>query len=105
VLVGHDWGAPIVWNTAIRHPDGVRAVAGLSVPHVPASGTSIVDLLDLPYADKFLYMLHFQEPGVAEAEFAVQVYTGQLANLDAIDWAHSKGFTDLAKHLDQLYGS
>ena len=36
VLVGHDWGAPIVWNTAIRHPDRVRAVAGLSVPHIAA---------------------------------------------------------------------
>ena len=35
VLVGHDWGAPIVWNTAIRHPDRVRAVAGLSVPYTP----------------------------------------------------------------------
>ena len=76
VLVGHDWGAPIVWNTAIRHPDRVRAVAGLSVPHVPASGTSIVDLLDLLYADRFFYMLHFQEPGVAEAEFAADLRGG-----------------------------
>jgi pimeloyl-ACP methyl ester carboxylesterase len=73
VLIGHDWGAPIVWNTAIRHPDRVRAVAGLSVPHMPPSGISIVDLIDALYPDKFFYMLHFQEPGVAEAEFGVDL--------------------------------
>ncbi len=33
VLVGHDWGAPIVWNTSLFFPERVRAVAGLSVPH------------------------------------------------------------------------
>ena len=38
VLVGHDWGAPIVWSTAVRHPDRVRAVAGLSVPYTPPIG-------------------------------------------------------------------
>lgn len=72
-LVGHDWGAPIVWTTAIRHPEAVRAVAGLSVPHTPALGISIIDLLDQLYADRFFYMLHFQEPGVAEAEFEVDL--------------------------------
>lgn len=73
VLVGHDWGAPIVWNTAIRHPERVRAVAGLSVPHMPASGISIIELAEALYADKFFYMLYFQEPGVAEAEFGVDL--------------------------------
>lgn len=73
VLVGHDWGAPIVWSTAIRHPERVRAVAGLSVPHIPASGISIVDMLELLYQDRFFYMLHFQEPGVAEAEFGADL--------------------------------
>ena len=33
VVIGHDWGAPIAWNTALLHPDKVRAVAGLSVPY------------------------------------------------------------------------
>lgn len=69
VLLGHDWGAPIVWNTAIRHPDLVRAVAGLSVPHRPAMPLSLIDLVDKLYADRFFYMLYFQEPGVAEAAF------------------------------------
>jgi pimeloyl-ACP methyl ester carboxylesterase len=68
VLLGHDWGAPIAWTTAIRHPDRVRAVAGLGVPHTPPLPFSIVDLLDQLYAGRFFYMLHFQEPGVAEAD-------------------------------------
>jgi len=73
VLIGHDWGAPIVWNTAIRHPDCVRAVAGLSVPHTPPMGISIIDLLDQLYTGRFFYMLHFQQPGVTEAEFAADL--------------------------------
>src|SRR5882724_5980080 len=26
VLIGHDWGAPVVWNAAQRFPERVRAV-------------------------------------------------------------------------------
>src|SRR5271154_6255300 len=32
IILGHDWGAPIVWNTALIRPDRVRAVGALSVP-------------------------------------------------------------------------
>jgi pimeloyl-ACP methyl ester carboxylesterase len=73
VLIGHDWGAPIVWNTAIRHPDRVRAVAGLSVPYTPPMSISLLDLFDQLYADRFFYMLYFQEPGVAETAFATDL--------------------------------
>jgi pimeloyl-ACP methyl ester carboxylesterase len=69
VLFGHDWGAPIAWNAAIRYPDKVRAVAGLSVPHTPQLPISLLDIFEQLYADRFFYMLHFQEPGVAEHEF------------------------------------
>ncbi|HYN31490.1 MAG TPA: alpha/beta hydrolase [Ilumatobacteraceae bacterium] len=71
ILFGHDWGAPIAWHAAIRHPDRVRAVAGLSVPHTPPMPLSLIDLFDQLYADKFFYMLSFQEPGVIESQFAV----------------------------------
>lgn len=69
ILFGHDWGAPIVWNTALRHPDRVIAVAGLSVPYTPATDRNFLALMRQIYADKFFYQLYFQEEGVAEAEF------------------------------------
>lgn len=73
VLVGHDWGAPIVWNAAIRHPDRVRAVAGLSVPYRPPTDVPLIDIFDLLYADRFFYMLYFDRPGVPETDFGVDL--------------------------------
>ena len=73
VLVGHDWGAPIVWNTAILHTDRVRAVAGMSVPHIPAAGMSLIDLFDQVYAGRFFYTLYFIRPGVPEADFGADL--------------------------------
>jgi pimeloyl-ACP methyl ester carboxylesterase len=75
ILFGHDWGAPIAWHAAIRHPERVRAVAGLSVPHAPPAPFSLLDVFDQLYADRFFYMLSFQEPGVVEAEFEADVRT------------------------------
>jgi len=69
ILFGHDWGAPIASHTAIRHPDRVRAVANMSVPHLPPSADDLVATFDLLWADRFFYILRFQEPGVIEAEF------------------------------------
>ena len=68
VLFGHDWGAPIVWQTAVRYPDKVAAVAGLSVPYTPMGDINFIALARQLYAGKFFYQLYFQEPGVAEAE-------------------------------------
>lgn len=69
ILLGHDWGAPIVWNTARLHPGVVRAVAGLSVPYHPASAGDPMELWNAVYENRFFYMKYFQEPGVAEAAF------------------------------------
>ena len=73
ILIGHDWGAPIVWNTALYFPEQVRAVAGLSVPHFGRGIMPRLQLFSKLYKDRFFYQLYFQEPGVAEAELEADI--------------------------------
>ena len=68
VLVGHDWGANVVWNTPLLHPDRVAAVVGMSVPPVPRPQVPPTQAFRQIFADNFFYMLYFQQPGVADAE-------------------------------------
>ncbi len=35
-LVGHDWGAIVAWIVAARHPDRLRTLTAVSVPHPEA---------------------------------------------------------------------
>lgn len=69
ILFGHDWGAPIVWNSAVLFPNKITAVAGLSVPYSPIGTTSFITLMRKLYVGKFFYQLYIQDEGVAEAEF------------------------------------
>jgi pimeloyl-ACP methyl ester carboxylesterase len=75
VLIGHDWGAPIVWHTAVLHPSKVRGVAGLSVPYYALPPMPLNQIFKAMYTDqgKFFYMAYFQNEGVAEAEFEADV--------------------------------
>src|SRR5262245_22201053 len=75
ILFGHDWGAPIAWNTALLFPEKVTAVAGLSVPYIPQGPTSFLDMAKAIYKDRFFYQLYFQKEGVAEAEFEADTPT------------------------------
>jgi pimeloyl-ACP methyl ester carboxylesterase len=68
VVVGHDWGAPIAWNSALLRPDVFRAVAGLSVPFSPAGDTRPSDAFRRMGGAEEFYIEYFQEPGRAEHE-------------------------------------
>ncbi len=73
VVVGHDWGAPVAWYSALMRPDLFRAVAALSVPYTPPipglpEGLTMNDLMRANAGARDYYRLYFQEPGRAEAE-------------------------------------
>lgn len=71
LVVGHDWGAPVAWHTALLHPDRVKAVAGLSVPYTRWKANTLTR--QEFFGDNFWYMVYFQQPGVAEAEFEADI--------------------------------
>jgi len=73
ILIGHDWGAPICWNTAALHPDRVAAVAGLSVPYRRRASVPLIDLWRQLYQGKFFYQVYFQDEGVAERELEADI--------------------------------
>jgi pimeloyl-ACP methyl ester carboxylesterase len=67
VIAGHDWGAPVAWHAAMMRPDRFRAIIALSVPfrtRMKLRPTTVMPQTD----DAVFYQLHFQTPGVAEAE-------------------------------------
>ena len=72
-IVGHDWGAPVAWNSALMRPDRFPAVVGMSVPYGPRGDFQPTAGLKAAFGENFFYILYFQEPGKAEAEFEADV--------------------------------
>lgn len=68
VFAGHDWGGILVWQMALLHPERVRAVIGLNTPFLPRGPLPPTEIFRRTPDGRFNYILHFQEPGVAERE-------------------------------------
>jgi len=73
VIVGHDWGAPIAWTSAMLRPDVFTSVAGLSVPFSPPGDVRPSTAMRAMAGDEEFYVEYFQEPGRAEAELEADV--------------------------------
>jgi pimeloyl-ACP methyl ester carboxylesterase len=64
LLVGHDWGAAVAWGVATLHPDRVRRLAILNVPH---PDTMLRTLRSSPrQLLRSWYMFFFQIPWLPE---------------------------------------
>ncbi|GAA4476242.1 alpha/beta hydrolase [Enteractinococcus fodinae] len=85
--VGHDYGAPVVWNLATHHPELLAGVAGVCVPHLPP-GTTLVDHIDrdlypaeqYPLGQWDYLVAHVRMPEVLAAEFDGDV-RGMIASI------------------------
>ncbi len=73
VVIGHDWGAPIAWTSALLRPDRIRAVVGLSVPWAPPTGRRPLEAFRALAGPDEFYIEYFQQPGRAEAEIEADV--------------------------------
>jgi len=69
VFVGHDWGSMVVWQMALLAPERMNGVVGMSVPYLHRGPMAPTQMMRNVFGDNFFYILYFQEPGVAEAEF------------------------------------
>jgi pimeloyl-ACP methyl ester carboxylesterase len=63
-LVGHDWGAVVAWNVAARHPDRVRTLTAVSVPHPLAHAWALRNDPEQQRLSSYLDL--FRTPGKAE---------------------------------------
>ena len=90
-MIGHDWGANLAWQMALRHPERVRAVAGLSVPFVPRAPAPPIPIMRAHLGEDF-YIVWFQQPGVADAALARDVRrTLTTSRVWTAQWAAEDG--------------
>ena len=73
-IVGHDWGAPIAWNSALLRPDVFTSVVGLSVPYSAPGARRPTDVFrEMAAPGEEFYIGYFQRPGRAEVELEADV--------------------------------
>jgi pimeloyl-ACP methyl ester carboxylesterase len=92
VLVGHDWGAIVAWQTVLMHPTRFTALISMSVPYSGRAAQSPIEGMRQAAGDNFHYIVYHNEPGgVAEAEYDANprglishVYLGIAANSETL---------------------
>ena len=57
-FIGHDWGAIVVWNMALIHPNRLKALINLSVPFMERGPTEWVSFWESHLGGDF-YIVHF----------------------------------------------
>lgn len=70
IMVGHDWGSIVAWNTVLLHPERFTALIAMSVPYGGRAKQSPLESWKAAFGDNFYYILYHNESGgVAEAEY------------------------------------
>lgn len=96
-LVGHDWGAAVAWMTAAKHPELIRKLVILNVPH-PVVMTQSLKGGNLGQIFRSWYILFFQIPKLPEWALS----TGHYKNLKQMMLRSSAAGTFSEKDLEML---
>jgi pimeloyl-ACP methyl ester carboxylesterase len=78
ILVGHDWGAPVVWTAAWMHSEMFRGVLGMSVPF---AGRGLIALPGNPFGERSPDEMHRAVAGPGRDFY--QVYFSTLGPIIA----------------------
>ena len=60
IVIGHDWGGYVVWETALRYPDRVAGVVSLNSPHVKRAPADPISMLRARFGER-MYIVQFQD--------------------------------------------
>jgi pimeloyl-ACP methyl ester carboxylesterase len=72
VFVGHDWGGLVTWMMPLLEPARTAGVVGVNTPYLPRAPMPPVAMIRAALGDNN-YIVHFQQPGVADAALARDV--------------------------------
>nr|WP_322002140.1 alpha/beta hydrolase [Rhodococcus qingshengii] len=117
-LVGHDWGSAVAWQVAGRHPNRIRSLTAISVPHPTAFGWALREDEDQKQRSSYIGLLRQEGKaeevlsednfrrlramfdGQIDPEFAdehIRVLSGEGALTGALNWyrAMTRDFGDI----------
>ena len=68
-FVGHDWGALVLWQMAMRAPERIEGLVILNIPHIPRAPADPIHIMRSRFGDDF-YIVNFQDSDAADKAFA-----------------------------------
>ena len=68
-FVGHDWGALVLWQMAVRAPERIDRLIALNIPHYPRLPIDPIQIMRERFGDDF-YIVNFQDSDEADRAFA-----------------------------------
>jgi len=68
-FVGHDWGAHVLWQMAMRAPERIAGLVILNIPHFPRAPADPIQIMRSRFGDDF-YIVNFQDSDAADKAFA-----------------------------------
>ena len=68
-FVGHDWGALVLWQMAMRAPQRIERLVILNIPHYPRLPIDPIQVMRERFGDDF-YIVNFQDSDEADRAFS-----------------------------------